>query len=296
MIRAWRGWLVVFGAGILVGSRVGFAAAAVLGSQEHQGVNKWLAQGADGGARAGGARSLNATPVVGGGSFNAAPILEPGRYRDTILPAEYLYYGVRVRRRASAPGMSTVDDRALATPIWGDLGVQFNRGPIPLRRTCALRELGTSEGRPLWILSNPEGARRSRCTLRNRRRRPRTLRRPAGRVARPRRLLHAFNATTCEARIRRAPRSRSRFYGRAAGISEQPVGDGRRRRPTDHSEAPSGGAGARGGATEPGSEAAASPPWFGVGGLSGSGVICGIVLRQRRSLRTGSARRRTDVH
>ena len=29
-------------------------------------------------------------PVVGGGSFNAAPILEPGRYRDTLLPSEYL--------------------------------------------------------------------------------------------------------------------------------------------------------------------------------------------------------------
>jgi hypothetical protein len=37
------------------------------------------------------------TPVVGGGSFNAAPILTPGRYRDTVLPEEYLYYGVRVQ-------------------------------------------------------------------------------------------------------------------------------------------------------------------------------------------------------
>jgi hypothetical protein len=34
--------------------------------------------------------------VVGGGSFNAAPILEPGRYRDTLLPTEYLYYGFRL--------------------------------------------------------------------------------------------------------------------------------------------------------------------------------------------------------
>ena len=38
-------------------------------------------------------------PVVGGGSFNAAPILEPGAYRDTILPHEYLYYGF-----SSSPG------------------------------------------------------------------------------------------------------------------------------------------------------------------------------------------------
>jgi hypothetical protein len=38
-------------------------------------------------------------PVVGGGSFNAAPILPPGAYHDTVLPAEYIYYAVKV-----APG------------------------------------------------------------------------------------------------------------------------------------------------------------------------------------------------
>jgi hypothetical protein len=37
------------------------------------------------------------TPVVGSGSFNAAPVLEPGSYRDTVLPEEYLYYAVRLR-------------------------------------------------------------------------------------------------------------------------------------------------------------------------------------------------------
>jgi hypothetical protein len=36
-------------------------------------------------------------PVVGSGSFNAAPILQPGRYRDTVLPEEYLYYAVRLQ-------------------------------------------------------------------------------------------------------------------------------------------------------------------------------------------------------
>ncbi len=36
-------------------------------------------------------------PVVGAGSFTTAPILKPGAYRDTILPEEYLYYGVRSR-------------------------------------------------------------------------------------------------------------------------------------------------------------------------------------------------------
>jgi len=43
------------------------------------------------------AAAQDAQPVVGGGSFNAAPILAPGRYRDTVLPGEYLYYGVRVQ-------------------------------------------------------------------------------------------------------------------------------------------------------------------------------------------------------
>ena len=32
--------------------------------------------------------------VIGGGSFVKAPLLGPGRYRDTILPAERLYYGI----------------------------------------------------------------------------------------------------------------------------------------------------------------------------------------------------------
>jgi hypothetical protein len=35
-------------------------------------------------------------PVVGGGSFAAAPLLEAGRFHDTILPGEYLYYGFRL--------------------------------------------------------------------------------------------------------------------------------------------------------------------------------------------------------
>ncbi|MEA2481696.1 MAG: Ca-activated chloride channel [Thermoleophilaceae bacterium] len=43
-----------------------------------------------------GAQGSVGTPVVGGGSFNTAPILGPGTYRDTILPAEYLYYGFKL--------------------------------------------------------------------------------------------------------------------------------------------------------------------------------------------------------
>jgi hypothetical protein len=61
-------------------------------------------------------------PVVGGGSFNAAPILEPGSYRDTILPAEYLYYAVKV-----APGqrlhLTGATDQPTEVDLLRDLGV-----------------------------------------------------------------------------------------------------------------------------------------------------------------------------
>jgi Ca-activated chloride channel homolog len=42
------------------------------------------------------AQATVGTPVVGGGSFNTAPVLGPGTFRDTILPAEYLYYGFKL--------------------------------------------------------------------------------------------------------------------------------------------------------------------------------------------------------
>jgi len=43
-----------------------------------------------------GAQAPQGEPVVGGGSFANAPLLEPGSYRDTILPGERLYYGVKL--------------------------------------------------------------------------------------------------------------------------------------------------------------------------------------------------------
>lgn len=38
-----------------------------------------------------------ATPRAGSGSLNEAPLIEPGEYRDTILPGEQLFYAVRVQ-------------------------------------------------------------------------------------------------------------------------------------------------------------------------------------------------------
>jgi hypothetical protein len=43
------------------------------------------------------AQTGGAEPVAGGGSFNAAPLLEPGTYRDTVLNGEYLYYALALQ-------------------------------------------------------------------------------------------------------------------------------------------------------------------------------------------------------
>jgi Ca-activated chloride channel homolog len=48
------------------------------------------------GAAPAGARTAARTPVVGGGSFNTAPLIGPGEYRDTLLPGERLFYGVEL--------------------------------------------------------------------------------------------------------------------------------------------------------------------------------------------------------
>jgi Ca-activated chloride channel family protein len=61
-------------------------------------------------------------PVVGGGSFNSAPILEPGRFRDTLLPTEYLYYAFRLepgqRLHVTANADMAIEDfQRIATDI-----------------------------------------------------------------------------------------------------------------------------------------------------------------------------------
>jgi Ca-activated chloride channel family protein len=56
------------------------------------------------------AHAQAARPAVGGGSFNDAPLLAPGSYRDTIRAGERLYYafsvqpGQRLHVTAVAPG------------------------------------------------------------------------------------------------------------------------------------------------------------------------------------------------
>jgi Ca-activated chloride channel homolog len=122
--------------------------------------------------------------VVGGGSFADAPLLEPGTYRDTILPGERLYYGVRLepgqRLRVRAkldvqPGEVDIDTAAgfaigLQTPLRevitetdeditgnstvGDVEDEFNVVFPPAVALSATRDgIGSFRGPGVWYPS-----------------------------------------------------------------------------------------------------------------------------------------------
>jgi Ca-activated chloride channel family protein len=84
-------------------------------------------------------------PVVGGGSFNSAPILEPGRYRDTILPSEYLYYGFRV---GAGQRLRITADTSLSEDELRELDIIFLAGNIH-SPTRVLRSLDSGENNVL---------------------------------------------------------------------------------------------------------------------------------------------------
>ena len=65
------------------------------------------------------ALAQSSAPVVGGGSFVTAPLIEPGKYRDTLLPAERLFYGVKLEagQRLRVAGQLDVEDGALDSEI-----------------------------------------------------------------------------------------------------------------------------------------------------------------------------------
>jgi hypothetical protein len=86
-------------------------------------------------------------PVVGGGSFNAAPILEPGNYRDTILPAEYLYYGFRV---GAGQTLHVTASTTLTDADLRDLDVLFVSGNIH-SPTRALRSYSNASTDHFWL-------------------------------------------------------------------------------------------------------------------------------------------------
>lgn len=100
------------------------------------------------GAQVATAQDDGGRPVVGGGSFNTAPVLEPGSYEDTLLLGETLFYAVRLTEgqtlRVTATldaGLEDVDDAPnYATALF--IGELFT----PLRDSVSsTRDLGTSE-------------------------------------------------------------------------------------------------------------------------------------------------------
>jgi hypothetical protein len=52
------------------------------------------------------------TPIAGGGSFNDAPVLEPGSYADTLRGGEQLFYGVKLEPGQSVTATATVEGRS----------------------------------------------------------------------------------------------------------------------------------------------------------------------------------------
>jgi hypothetical protein len=98
------------------------------------------------------ARAQDAVPAVGGGSFNGAPMLEPGvTYRDSLLLGEYLYYAlplesgqrlhVQVRvpdiemetwergQHAFSINLHTPQRERVGTPVAEDVAGTGNSGP-----------------------------------------------------------------------------------------------------------------------------------------------------------------------
>ena len=47
------------------------------------------------------------SPIAGGGSFNSAPVLAPGKYKDTLRGGEQLFYAVTLK-----PGIYTFSSSA----------------------------------------------------------------------------------------------------------------------------------------------------------------------------------------
>jgi Ca-activated chloride channel family protein len=56
-----------------------------------------------------------ATPVVGGGSYNTAPLLAPGRYSDTVAAGETVYYKVHLEKGQVLSATATVDTSQIET-------------------------------------------------------------------------------------------------------------------------------------------------------------------------------------
>lgn len=61
------------------------------------------------------AEAQTAKPVVGGGSFNTAPLLEPGRYADTVAAGETVYWKLKLAKGQVMRVRATVDRSEIET-------------------------------------------------------------------------------------------------------------------------------------------------------------------------------------
>ena len=66
------------------------------------------------------AQSATAKPVVGGGSFNTAPLLAPGTYSDTVAAGETVYWKVRLAKGQVLRVKATVDTSQIQTDPLAD--------------------------------------------------------------------------------------------------------------------------------------------------------------------------------
>ena len=90
-----------------------------------------------------GAQSEQGEPVVGGGSFANAPLIESGSYRDTMLPGERLYYGVRLEPGQQLHVTAQLDVEAGSVDT--DTAAGFAVGlQTPLREVITETDSGTS--------------------------------------------------------------------------------------------------------------------------------------------------------
>jgi Ca-activated chloride channel family protein len=73
------------------------------------------------------------TPAVGGGSFNDAPVIAPGAYRDSVLPGELLFYAVKLQPGQTLQVTAAIED--LDEELWKLSGLNAFRIEVfsPLR-------------------------------------------------------------------------------------------------------------------------------------------------------------------
>jgi Ca-activated chloride channel homolog len=66
------------------------------------------------------AQQPGVTPIVGGGSFNTAPLIAPGHYSDTIDAGETVYYKVQMQKGQVLSATATVDTSQIQTDIFAN--------------------------------------------------------------------------------------------------------------------------------------------------------------------------------